>query len=109
MIVAKFKKKRANFVSLAISGHAGCGELGSDLVCASVSSALQMLVNGLIEVLKLNCVVNTEDNLVLLEISKGNEEPQLSAGYAFMQAFCLHLRLLSKEYEKAVSVIISEV
>ena len=45
MIQAKFYKKNGKFSGFRVSGHAGYADAGEDIVCAAVSSAVQLTVN----------------------------------------------------------------
>ena len=53
MIVAKFFKSSRKFIGFQISGHAGFAESGYDIVCASVSSAVQLTANNITEIFKI--------------------------------------------------------
>ncbi len=53
MICARFFRKNGSLSSVAaISGHAGFADAGEDIVCASVSSAVQLVANGITECAK---------------------------------------------------------
>lgn len=86
------------------SGHAGFAEFGQDIVCASVTSAIQLTINGLTEVLKLKAKVEVLENSILCTISKPSNE-----GIALLDALALHMRLLSEDYPKHIEIIILEV
>lgn len=109
MVIAKFKKHVGYFKSVQVLGHACYSKYGKDIVCAAVSSALQMLINGLVEVLKINCKLEQNENEIFLELCTQNNSAQFNAGQAFIESFCLHLKILSKSYPKTIDVIILEV
>ena len=50
MIVAEFLKKNGNITGFKVSGHAGYDDIGKDIVCASVSSAVMMTANLITEI-----------------------------------------------------------
>ena len=60
MIRAEFFYKKGEPRRFVVSGHAGYAENGKDIVCASVSSAVQMAINGITEIVKTNCEVNVK-------------------------------------------------
>lgn len=109
MIIAEFEKSAGNFVGFNISGHADYADYGKDIVCAAVSSALQMVTNGLTEILKLKCEIKKDENNITLKVMTNNKTDALKSGYAFIESFCLHLKLLAKTYKKTIKVIILEV
>lgn len=105
MIHARFFKSEEKLMGFSISGHAGYDDYGHDIVCASVSSAVQMTANGITEILKLGADVTVEENLIRMMLSKKDAQK----GQAFMQALLLHLKLLAEDYEGTIQVNISEV
>lgn len=109
MIIAEFEKSAGNFVGFNISGHANYADYGKDIVCAAVSSALQMIANGLTEILKLKCKIKEDENNIALKIMENNKTDALKSGYAFIGSFYLHLKLLATNYKRTIKVIILEV
>ena len=92
-------------MGFAVSGHAGYDDYGHDIVCASVTSAVQMTANGLTEVLKLQPEVTVEEDLIQVVLSA--QEAQ--KGQPFLKALLLHLNLLAEDYEGTIQVKLSEV
>ena len=45
MIYAEFFTRQEKLYGFKISGHAGYADKGEDIVCASVSSAVQLVAN----------------------------------------------------------------
>lgn len=105
MIHADFVKSDDRLLGFSISGHAGYDDYGYDIVCASVSSAVQMTVNGVTEILKLKADVTVEENLIKMMLSKKEAQKAQS----FLEAFMLHLNLLAQDYEGTIQVNLSEV
>ncbi|MDD2956130.1 MAG: ribosomal-processing cysteine protease Prp [Oscillospiraceae bacterium] len=104
MITASFGKDRKRFVSCKISGHAGYADYGEDIVCASVTSAVQYTANAMTEVFGVAADVSAEDDLIALAVPWEEEN-----GSRLLEALHLHLTLLSEEYPKTISIKISEV
>ena len=105
MIQATFFGTPKKLSGFSLSGHAGYDDYGHDIVCASVSSAVQMTVNGVTEVLELNANVNVEENLIEMKLSEQNAQK----AQPFLQALLLHLNLLSEDYEGTIQVNLTEV
>ena len=103
MIRVEFTKSGELLTSFSVSGHAGYDDYGHDIVCASVTSAVQLTANGITEVLKLP--VDVEENLIRVTLPSRQREK----GQPFLQALLLHLRLLAQDYEGTIQVNLSEV
>ena len=95
MIIAKFNRTAAGLLSATVSGHAGYAPAGEDVVCAAVSSAVQLTANALTEVLGTDAGIDVSENSV--SIVRGNG------------ALGLGLGLLAEEYPGTIKVTISEV
>ena len=105
MIRLEFTKSGELLTSFSVSGHAGYDDYGHDIVCASVTSAVQLTANGITEVLGLSAKVDVEENLIRVTLPRQQREK----GQPFLQALLLHLRLLAQDYEGTIQVNLSEV
>ena len=105
MIRVEFTKSGELLTSFSVSGHAGYDDYGHDIVCASVTSAVQLTANGITEVLKLPAKGDVEENLIRVTLPSRQREK----GQPFLQALLLHLRLLAQDYEGTIQVNLSEV
>jgi len=105
MIRAEFRFKKGVPVSFKVSGHSGYAEKGNDIVCAAVSSAVELTVNGITEVVRTQCGVQVGQDSVELVL------PQTSrpADWHFVSALRLHLQNLSQAYPGTIELINSEV
>jgi uncharacterized protein YsxB (DUF464 family) len=100
MIKAVFTKSTTGYTGAKISGHAGYAERGADIVCASVTSAVQLTVNGITEVLGADMPVTVEENEIAFTLPE-NAEPSVRA---FITALRLHLTTLAEEYGDYIEV-----
>ena len=105
MIRVEFTKSGELLTSFSVSGHAGYDDYGHDIVCASVTSAVQLTANGITEVLKLPAKVDVEENLIRGTLPSRQREK----GQPFLEAVLLHLILLAQDYEGTIQVNLSEV
>ena len=103
MIHADFVKTGDLLTGFCLTGHAGYDDYG--IVCASVTSAVQMAANGITEVLKLGAQVDVGENEIKMTLDRADAKK----GQAFLQALLLHLNLLSEDYEGTIQVNLSEV
>ena len=104
MIIAKFNRTAAGLLSATVSGHAGYAPAGEVVVCAAVSSAVQLTANALTEVLGTDAGIDVSENSVSIVPVPGDAVSQ-----AFLKALLLHLGLLAEEYPGTIKVTISEV
>lgn len=104
MIQAEFTSEGGNLAGFSISGHSLFDERGRDIVCAAVSSAVQLTANGISEILKENPSVEIEQNHINLKLAKTSQ-----AASAFLEAFRLHLKLLAEDYPNTIEITVLEV
>ncbi len=101
MIKAIFERSGEDFTGFSISGHSGYSESGSDIVCASVSSAVMLTCNLATEIFKLRADVDVKDDNISMKLKSGSGD--------IVRGLYDHLRVLEEEYPKNISVKISEV
>ena len=101
MIHAHFDRSGDHCTGFSVSGHAGYAESGADIVCASVSSAVQLTANAITEILKLPADVVVQGDTVRLTLSK---QEGIAAAQPFFKALRLHLELLAQDYEQTIEL-----
>lgn len=106
MIQFRLAERNGNFVGFSVSGHAMFDEAGRDIVCAAVSSAVQLTVNGITEILHQTPTVQVTENNIQLVFDGKKVEPEAQS---FLQALALHIRLLSEDYPGTILITKSEV
>ena len=67
---AVFYKQDGRFSGFSVSGHAGYGSEGNDIVCAAVSSTVMLVCNTITEFFKANAEVKVMENEITEEHSK---------------------------------------
>jgi len=107
MITAEFISKSNNLIGFNISGHAGYDDFGYDIVCASISSAVQLVCNTITEYFKSNAEVSADENdgikLKLIEYSNDSPAILLIEGLKF------HIETLLEDFPKNIKVKVTEV
>ena len=83
-----------------ISGHSGFAEEGEDIVCASVSSAVWMTVNGLENVIGAKVSYKQKEALVTLDV----KDESLKEAFPMLESLRQFLCNLSIEYEDYLTV-----
>ena len=105
MIRANFTRAEGKLTAFSLSGHAGYDEFGKDIVCASVTSAVQMTANAITEVLKVKADVKVLDNQINMKLPQNCPQE----AFSFMDALLLHLEILAEDFEGTIKVKVSEV
>ena len=104
MITAEFFTKQSKPCGFLIKGHAGYADNGNDIVCASVSSAIQLVANTITEVLKIRAEVKVLKDKIQLKL------PNLDVNAVnILEGLLLHLAVLSEDYEGTIKITTSEV
>lgn len=104
MIRAEFFESKGIIKGFRVSGHAGYSESGSDIVCASVSSAVQLTANTLDVYCGCSAEVNEKENSVKCFAEEpGNDSDRL------IRSLMLHLEAVSEEFPNTIKITISEV
>ena len=104
MITAEFFKKDGKFNGFSIKGHSGFADSGEDIVCASVSSAVQLVCNTITESFKIKADVNVLNDKIQFNLPHANKDADL-----IIDGLYLHLSLISQDYEGTLKIITSEV
>ncbi|MCI8441780.1 MAG: ribosomal-processing cysteine protease Prp [Provencibacterium sp.] len=99
MINIRFLKNGGCYRSFEVSGHAGYAEKGSDIVCAAVSSSVQLAINTFTDVMELPAETQVEENRIAFAVK--TDEP---AAQQLMEGLYRHMSLLSEDYPQNVRV-----
>ena len=105
MIQAIFTVSEGYILSFDVSGHAGFGEEGEDILCASVSSAVIMAANTITEIQHLQAEITERDGFLSLKLPTD----EAKTAEVTLNGLLLHLNALSQEYPQFIKVNISEV
>lgn len=104
MIRARFFHAGGRLCGFAVSGHAGYAAAGRDIVCAGVSSAVQMAANTVTEVLRAGARVRTEGDTVELLLAQRGAAEQEKAVQAVLEGLRLQLETLSRGHRGTIRV-----
>ncbi len=104
MIRVRFMTAGGLLTGFTLSGHAGMGEYGEDIVCASVSSAALMTANTITEVIGAAATIADDDGYLSVTVTDRIESCQ-----DVLSGFRLHIQAHAEEYPKAVQLMNSEV
>lgn len=96
MITVNFFEGKKGVV---ISGHSGYSHQGSDIVCASVSSAVYLVANTVTDIIGAEADIKVEDGFMELKIREASYGTDI-----LIDGLRLHLTQLSEQYPQYVIV-----
>lgn len=103
--VTFYKRADGSLIGFEMSGHSGYGEEGTDIVCASVSSAAYLTANTLLEILHLKADAKVDDAYMKLTVSETDTEKAQD----LLKGLELHLNALADDYTNYLIVNYREV
>lgn len=104
MIQVRFTKSGDTFLKCSISGHAGYAAYGSDIVCAAVTSAVQLTANTLTEIMHEPCQVEVLENEIRLILMPGAGEK----AQELLMGLCQHFGILSEQYPDNIRLTVTK-
>ncbi len=97
MIKATFFKNKGIISGFLIKGHSGYAEEGSDVICASVSSAAYMAANTLTEIIGAEADITVDDGYLHLTVKETNDKTGI-----ILQGLELHISTLAQDYDEYI-------
>ena len=104
MVKTVFKVHDGNYTAFQVLGHADYAEHGMDVCCAAVSSAVQTITNAITEIFVAKADVRVDENRISVELTEKNSDAS-----RLIAALHLQVELLKEEFEKNITIVISEV
>ncbi|MBQ3566489.1 MAG: ribosomal-processing cysteine protease Prp [Oscillospiraceae bacterium] len=105
MTIAEFYRKNGELTGFKVKGHSGYAKQGSDIVCASVSSAVMLTANLITEIFGYNADVSAVGDTVALKTYVSCDET-LQRLY---KGLVLQLEEIASEFEGNLKVQFTEV
>ncbi|MDE6730919.1 MAG: ribosomal-processing cysteine protease Prp [Oscillospiraceae bacterium] len=103
MIHAVFRRQNGKFCACSVQGHADYADDGQDVVCAAVSSAIQLTANLITENFQENASVSVEEvqDHNQIRISLGQDSP---SGQIILEGLLTHLQSISEEFPDHIKI-----
>ncbi len=107
MIYADFlRNSSGNLKGVRLADHANYSEMGTDIVCAAVTSSFFLVANTVTEILKITpLAVRAEPGEMIINV----RDEDTGACKVLFEGLKLHLTELSEEYPQNLLVNITEV
>lgn len=100
MINAEFYLKNEVLTGFSIKGHADYDDIGLDIVCAAVTSVVELTVNAITEILKVPASVGAVNDEVKLTLPNNDNIGAID----FLKALRLYLEVLSQDYPQNIQI-----
>ena len=104
-----FKNKNGEIVKFVVSGHSDFAEAGSDILCAAVSTAATMTLNGILEVAKVTVGYEVRDAYLECILPDNLLEEEQEKCSLLIDTLVLTLRDLEQQYKKHITITELEV
>lgn len=104
MVKASFFKNADNkLLGFSLSGHADFSEMGSDIACASISSAVMLTVNTITDFFKIDAKVRVLENEIMLKLIGADDE-----GDKLLLSLITHLYEIQSQFPGSIEITIYE-
>lgn len=104
MIKIKIYEKDNNIFSVLCKGHAGYAESGNDIVCAAVTSIMQMSGGGIEEVIGLKSVYTGKEGFCQILLPDNISDSDMRDCQIVLKILKSALKELSIEYKKYIKM-----
>lgn len=104
MILASAYFQEKNIWKIVIKGHADYANFGQDIVCAAVSSAVQMTINAITEIVKIK-TDKIKVSPAKIEIEINQKDMKNTSVQQFMHALVLQIEQIEEEYPKNIKLL----
>ncbi len=105
MTIAEFYRKNGELTGFKVKGHSGYAEAGSDIVCASVSSAVMLTANLITEIFGYKADVSAVGDTVALK----TDIPCDKVLQGLYNGLLLQLREIASEFHENLKIQFTEV
>lgn len=83
------------FTGFEVSGHAGYGEAGNDIVCSAVSSAVMLVCNTVTDFFGADADVTVEENRIILRLNSSDKPSE-----KLFESFHVHMENIAEAYRR---------
>ncbi|MBR1528227.1 MAG: ribosomal-processing cysteine protease Prp [Oscillospiraceae bacterium] len=105
MIYAVFESENGSLCRCSVKGHAGFADAGQDIVCAAVSSAVQLTANLITESFQEQADISADDNLIRIIL----KQPDSGSASLLLEGLFTHLQYISEDYPKTITLKKSQI
>ena len=104
MTTVRMLSSNGKYVGFRVTGHSGYADAGEDILCASITSAVQMTANGITECVRAKAEITVNDADISLKLLDEDKTAQI-----MLDSFYLHMVALQEQFSSNLKIEISEV
>ncbi len=104
-----YKNKDGRIIKFIVDGHTDFAEIGSDILCAAVSTAATMTLNGILEVAKVKVGYEVRDAFIECILPYDLNKSEQEKCELLINSMLLTLNDLKEQYEKHITITVLEV
>ncbi|WP_022819534.1 ribosomal-processing cysteine protease Prp [Fusobacterium russii] len=108
MTVVKIFRKNGNIIGYRANGHTSYSDYGTDIVCSAVSTALQLPLLSIQEILKAEVKFNINEDGFLEVDLRSLDKAVLDKINLSLETMVLFISDLSKQYPKNIKLVEKE-
>lgn len=101
-------RKKGSIVKYSAKGHANFANQGEDIVCAAISSNLQLPLGGITEILHLFPKFEISDGFIDVDLRGLDLQDKKKEVEILLESMTLMLKELAKEYPKYLKLVEKE-
>lgn len=106
MVIVKVNKKNEHIQEITISGHAGSGPAGYDLVCAGVSTVSFGLINAVYQLCNLQLLIEQRDEGGYLHIAfpEHVSKSQMEKAQLLLEGMIISFKSIEDQYSEYIKI-----
>ncbi len=104
MIYAVFESENGTLRQCSVKGHAGFADAGQDIVCAAVSSAVQLTANLITETFQEKAEISAEHGTVRIFLNR----PEDGCASLLLEGLLTHLHCISEDYPGTIKMKLTD-
>ena len=98
-------KEKQTIKTLEATGHSGYAEQGNDIVCSAVSTLMETLANGIMEVVKAKAQIIYDENIPHISVTLlETDQDKMEKAQVLMQSTLLGIKGVAYEFSKFIKI-----
>ena len=98
-------KEKQTIKTLEATGHSGYSEQGSDIVCSAVSTLMETLANGIMDVVKAKAQIIYDENIPHISVTLlETDQDKMEKAQVLMQSTLLGIKCVAQEFSKFIKI-----
>ena len=107
--VSLYKNKSGKIIKFIVDGHTDFAEVGSDILCAAISTAATMTLNGITDVIGVSVGYEVRDAYIECILPCDLEKSEYEKCELLINSMMFTFDSLKEQYEKHITITVLEV